>query len=282
MTTQTIAATSPAEASKLTQLRWALSDCLVVAERTLAHVRRVPERLIDVTLQPMIFVLLFSYVFGGAIAVRGGSYHDFLMAGIFVQTMTFAALGTAIGVADDLSKGVIDRFRSLPMARSALLAGRTIADLAAALLGLAVMGASGLVVGWRIHHGPGDAVAACALLILYAYAMSWLGVVLGMVARVPEAVQAIGFMTLFPLTFVANTFVPAQTMPHWLRPFTDWNPISAIVAATRHLLGNERTLVPSSAWPMQHPIAAALLWIAAILAVCFPLATHLYRTTTRT
>src|SRR6266545_3477032 len=148
MTTQTIAATPPAEA-KLTQLRWALSDCLVVAERTLAHVRRVPERLIDVTLQPMIFVLLFSYVFGGAIAVRGGSYHDFLMAGIFVQTMTFAALGTAI------------------------------------------------------------AVAACALLILYAYAMSWLGVVLGMVARVPEAVQAIGFMTLFPLTFVANTFVPA-------------------------------------------------------------------------
>jgi ABC-2 type transport system permease protein len=263
------------------RLRWALSDGLVVAKRNLTHVRYVPEKLLDVTLQPIMFVLLFAGVFGSAIAVPGGAdYADFLMGGIFVQTLAFATAGTAVGVAEDMHNGVIDRFRALPMARSGVLIGRTVADLAASVLGIAVLAGTGLAIGWSIDSSVGDALAGFGILLLFAYAMSWLGTLIGLLVRAVDAAQAVVFLAIFPLTFVANTFVPTTGMPDWLRTIADWNPISAIVAACRELFGNPSAIPADAPWPLQHPVPAALAWIAIVLIVCVPLAIRRYRMAT--
>jgi ABC transporter DrrB family efflux protein len=267
----------PAQETGLDRLRWALADGWTVARRNLSHVRHMPEKLMDVTLQPVIFVLLFTYVFGSAIRIPGGgSYKEFLMAGIFAQTLTFTCAGTAISMADDMSKGVVDRFRSLPIARSAVLVGRTAADLVTGMIGLAVLVTTALAVGWRVHDGLGRAVAGLLLLLLFGYAMSWLGTLVGLVVRDPESAQQVMFLVAFPLTFVANTFVPTQGMPAWLRAVADWNPLSAVVGAVRHLFGNA-PLPATGPWPTQHPVPAALLWSFGILAVCLPLAVRRYR-----
>jgi len=271
-------------ATPLGRLRWALADGWTVARRNLSHVRRVPEKLLDVTLQPIIFVLLFAFVFGSAIAVPGGgSYREFLMAGIFAQTMAFAAATTAVSVATDMSKGLIDRFRSLPMARSAVLTGRTVADLVASLLGVTVMALCGLAVGWRAHNGLLPTLAAFGLLLLFGFAMTWLGTYIGLLVRAPETAQVLMFVVMFPLTFVANTFVPTAGMPTWLRTVADWNPLSAVVAACRQLFGNPTAAVPAAdlALPLQHPVLASLAWSLLILAVFVPLAVRRYRTMAR-
>ena len=267
--------------SPVAKLRWALADAITIARRNLTHVRRVPEKLLDVTLQPIIFVLLFAYVFGSAIKVPGGgNYREYLIAGIFAQTMAFTAGSTAVGVADDMAKGIVDRFRSLPMARSAVLVGRTIADLLASLLGIAVMASCGLVVGWRAHEGPVHTLAAFGLLLLFGYAMTWVGTFVGLLVRTPEVAQQIVFITLFPMTFVANTFVPTQGMPAFLRTIADWNPLSATVAACRQLFGNPGALQTSTAWPLQHPALASVIWSLALLVLFVPLAVRRYRTAT--
>jgi ABC-2 type transport system permease protein len=266
-----------ADAPPLVRLRHALADGLAVTRRNLSHVRRVPEKLIDVTLQPIMFTLLFVYVFGPAIAVPGGDYVSYLMAGIFVQTLTFGAASSAVSIADDLSKGVIERFRALPMARSAVLVGRTTADAAANLLGLAVLVATGFVAGWRIDAGVPSALAALAILFLFAYAMSWAGTLLGLCVRTPDAAQGVMFIAMFPLTFLANTFVPTGALSPVLGTIAEWNPVSAVVAACRHLFGNTTALPTDPAWPLQHPVPAALGWTALILAVCVPLAIRRYR-----
>jgi ABC-2 type transport system permease protein len=269
------------ETSSLGQLRWAISDGLVITRRNLTHVRHVPEKLLDVTVQPIMFVLLFAYVFGSAISVPGGNYREYLMAGIFAQTMAFSTASSAVSISDDMAKGVIERFRSLPMSRSAVLLGRTGADLASNSLGLTVLVLSGLTVGWRMHNGVLQGVAGLALLLLFAYAMSWVGTLLGLLVRAPDAAQTIGFVVMFPLTFVANTFVPTQGMPTWLRTIAEWNPLSAVVAATRQLFGNPSGGA-STAWPLEHAVFAALIWCLLILAVALPLATYRYqRATTR-
>jgi ABC-2 type transport system permease protein len=258
-------------------LRFGLSDSLVLARRNLSHVRQIPEKLLDVTVQPLMFVLLFAYVFGGAIAVPGGNYHEYLMGGIFIQTLTFGIMGPAMSVATDLSEGVLDRFRSLPMARSAFLVGHVLAELAAALLGLTVMTVAGLIVGWRIHTDVPHALAGFGLLILVAFAMLWLGMLLGSIVRSADAAQGIVFIVIFPLTFVANAFVPAGTLPKVLQHVSDWNPVSALAAGIRTLFGNPTATPDGAAWPLQHPVASSLIWCAVLLVVTVPLAVAAYR-----
>jgi ABC-2 type transport system permease protein len=270
----------PTTVGLATRFRWAVGDCLALTRRNLTHVRHVPEKLLDVTLQPLMFVLLFAYVFGGAIHVAGGSYHEYLMGGIIVQTLAFAIMGTAVGLADDMGKGVVDRFRSLPMARSAVLAGRALADMIANLLALAVLVVAGLIVGWRIHDGAAAAIAGFALVLLFAYAMTWAGILLGLLVRSPDAAQGFVFIVIFPLTFIANTFVATQDLPAGLREVAEWNPISAVVAAVRDLFGNPTGLPADAAWPLQHPIPVSIAWSLAILAVCVPLAVRRYRAAT--
>jgi ABC-2 type transport system permease protein len=260
-----------------TTARFGLSDSLVLAKRNLSHVRQIPEKLIDVTIQPLMFVLLFAYVFGGAIAVPGGSYHEYLMGGIFVQTLTFGVMGPAMSMATDLGEGVLDRFRSLPMARSAFLVGHVLAEFAAALLGLTVMTLAGLIVGWHIHTDVPHALAGFGLLALLAFTMLWVGMLLGTIVRSPDAAQGIVFIVIFPLTFIANAFVPAGTLPDVLQHVSDWNPVSAWAAALRTLFGNPTATPADAAWPLQHPVASGLLWCVAILAVVVPLAIAAYR-----
>jgi ABC transporter DrrB family efflux protein len=259
------------------RLRWAAYDGLVVAVRNLKHIRQVPDKLLNATISPIMFVLLFAYVFGSAITVRGGNYRDFLMPGIFVQTVAFTCATTAMGVSNDMSKGLVDRFRSLPMARSAVLVGRTSADLVEGLIGIFVMAACGLAVGWRVHNGLGRALVGFVLLLLFGFAMNWLGTIIGLLMKSPEAVQSLVFVTLFPITFVANTFVPTDNMTPWLRTVADWNPISALVAACRELFGNVATPYTGSAWPLQHPVVAGFGYSLLLLAIFAPLAVHRYR-----
>ena len=266
-------------ASPFERLRWALTDSVTVTRRNLLHIRQVPERLLDVTIQPIIFVFLFAFVFGSAIQVPGGgSYREFLLPGIFAQSIAFLAVTTAIGVANDMQKGIIDRFRSLPMAPSAVLVGRTIADLIQSLLGITVMSLCGLVVGWRAHNGLLATLVGFGVLLLFGFAMTWLGAFIGMLVRTPETANTIGFVTLFPITFIANTFVPTQGMPTILRVMADWNPLSATVAACRQLFGNPGAAYTGDAWPLQNPVQASVLYSLIILAIFVPLSVLRYRT----
>ena len=259
------------------RVRWLIADSVVIARRSLAHIRQVPEKLIDVTVQPLMFVLLFAFVFGGAIPLPdGGSYREYLMPGIFVQTLGFASITTAIGMADDMSKGLIDRFRSLPMARSAVLSGRTVADVIYTSGILVVLMLSGLAVGWRVHGSVGDFVLAVLVLLFFTYAMAWLGVLLGLLVPSVEVAQQLGFLAIFPLTFLSNAFVPTATLPGVLQPIADWNPLSSLVAATRDLFGNPAAPA-SSSFPAEHPLLLSVLWTAALLAVFAPLAVRRYR-----
>jgi ABC-2 type transport system permease protein len=265
----------------LDKLKWAAADGWVVAQRNLMHIRYVPEKLLDVTLQPLMFVLLFAYVFGGAIHVTGGGdYKEFLMAGIFVQTMTFTFMGAGMSMAEDLHQGVVDRFRALPMARSAVLSGRVIADFASALIGLAVLVVSGLIVGWGIHTDVWHAAAGFAILLLFTFAILWCGTLVGMLVRAPDAVQGLGFVILFPLTFLANTFVPTDGMDKLVRTLANYNPVSALVAALRDLFGNPGAAVENAPWVLQHPIVTSIAWSIGILAVTVPLAIRRYQRVT--
>ena len=255
---------------------WALKNSWVLARRSVARIAREPEQLLDVTIQPVIFVLLFTYVFGSAIHLAGGgSYHQFLISGMFGMTMAGTAPGTAVGLTTDMSTGLIDRFRSLPISRAAVLVGRTMSDLATQALGIVILSVTGLAVGWRIEHGIGDALVAFGLSLLFAFAMTWLGACAGMLLRSPETAQAMGFILFLPLAFVSNAFVPTQGMPSWLRDFANWNPMSAVAAACRNLFGGA---VPApDVWPMQHPELAVLIWSVGLIAVFAPIAVYLYR-----
>lgn len=263
--------------SRLSRAVWAVRNVEVLTRRSLARVKREPELLSQVTIQPIMFVLLFAYVFGSAIHVGGGSYHEYLVGGMFGTALSGTAPGTAVAITKDMSTGLVDRFRSLPMSRSAVLAGRTLADLLTQVLGLAVTAAVGLAIGWRVHTGPADVIAAVALTLLFGYAMSWAGACLGMALRSPEAAQQLGFVAFLPLLFVSNAFVPTQGMPPGLRTIANWNPISAIAAAARHLFGNPNPASQIHSWPMQHPELAVVVWSLGMIAVFAPLAVRLYR-----
>jgi ABC transporter DrrB family efflux protein len=243
----------------------------------------VPDLLVFTTLSPIMFVLLFSYVFGGAIDQQGGgqAYREFLIAGIFAQTVIFGATVTGAALAEDLKKGILDRFRSLPMAPSAVLTGRTFSDVVNNVIVLIVMGLTGLVVGWRIRSSVLDALAGFGLLLVFAYAISWIMAWIGMLVPSPEVVNNASFIVIFPLTFVANTFVPLDTLPAPLQTFAEWNPVSAVTQAARELFGNIPPGVPEpTAWPLQHPEVYTLIWSALFLVVFVPLANAQYRVST--
>ncbi|WP_407837553.1 ABC transporter permease [Streptomyces sp. DSM 116496] len=260
-----------------------INDSLVMAKRNLIRMSRIPEMVIFGLIQPIMFVVLFSYVFGGSMMIGGSTsaadYRNFLMAGIFAQTVTFATAGAGAGIADDMHKGLIDRFRSLPMARGAVLTGRTLADLVQTALTMVVLAIVALLVGWRIHEGVPKALAGFLLLLLLGYAFSWIGALIGLSVRTPEAATSGGLIWLFPVTFISNAFVPTENMASWLQPIAEWNPFSATVQACRELFGNPG-VSPSDAWPMQHPVWASLLWSVVIIVVFRTLAVRKYRSAT--
>ncbi len=260
----------------------ALGDGVVVAQRNIIKIKRVPDLLVGVTLGPIMFVLLFAYVFGGAIAVPGleGGYREFLIAGIFAQSVIFGATITGSQMAQDLKSGIIDRFRSLPMSASAVLVGRTTADVVANVLQVVVMTVAGLVVGWRIRTDPLDAAVGYLLLLLFAYAVSWVMAYIGMLVRSPEVFNNASFIVIFPVTFVANTFVPSDTLPPVLKTVAEWNPVSSVTQAARELFGNipaGSDFAAPTAWPLQNPVLYTLIWVVILLVVFVPLSIRQYQ-----
>ncbi|MDX2849836.1 MULTISPECIES: ABC transporter permease [Streptomycetaceae] len=280
--TDAVSTSAPRTSNAIVQ---SVRDSLVVARRNLIRMLRIPEVVIFGLVQPIMFVVLFSYVFGGSMNVGGSTspalYREFLMAGIFAQTVTFATAGAGAGIADDMHKGLIDRFRSLPMARGAVLTGRTLADLVQTALTVVVLAIVAVLVGWRVHEGLPKAIAAFGLLLLLGYAFSWIGALIGLSVRTPEAATSGGLIWLFPLTFISNAFVDSNQMTPWLRHIAEWNPFSATVLACRELFGN---LPPGyrtpDVWPMQHPVLASVLWSIVIILVFRTLAVRKYRSAT--
>jgi ABC-2 type transport system permease protein/oleandomycin transport system permease protein len=250
-------------------VRRLLSDTLVIAERNLVRLPRAPELLLAFTVQPIMFVLLFRYVFGGAIKTPGfASYADYLLPGITVQNIAFGGFVTAIGLNEDLHRGLIDRFRSLPMARAAVLAGRTSADVVTNMLSVGILTATGLLIGFSFHTGVGEAIAGFGLLVLFGYAFSWVFAFVGMLVSSPEAANSVGFIAVFPLTFISSAFVPVQTMPSVLKAFAEVNPFTITVDAVRSLwLGT----------PAGNNVWGAAVWSLVIIAVFAPLAVARYR-----
>ena len=256
------------------RLIWGFYDTGVLAWRNLLRVLRNPVFLVtEVVVQPVLFTLLFAYIFGGAIHIPGFAYIDFLMPGIFVQTITFGSMNTATGLAEDLEKGLMDRFRSLPVAYWAVPVARVVADLLLDLCGLALMIAVAYLIGFRFHGGPAQSVGALALVLLWGFAIACFGTLLGVLLRKPTTVQAFGFLVMFPLTFASSTFVPVRTMPAWLQAFSSHSPITSVVDAARHLILN--------APKRESSIAGALAWSIGVMVVSVPVAAYLFRRLTR-
>jgi ABC-2 type transport system permease protein/oleandomycin transport system permease protein len=253
----------------MSSLTYALSDTVVLAKRSLLRIPRAPDLLLSFTVQPIMFVLLFVYVFGGAIDTPGyEDYTDFLMPGIVAQTMSFGGFVTALGLAEDLKKGLIDRFRSLPMSRAAVLAGRTLADVATNVISLTIMIGVGLAVGFRFHSTPLEVVAGIGLMLLFGYAFSWIFAYCGLTASSGESAQAIGFIVIFPITFISSAFVPPDSMPSWLQPIAENNPFTTVVDAMRALWVDA---------PAGNDIWGAVLWSLGLVAVFAPLSVARYR-----
>ncbi|TFC12542.1 ABC transporter permease [Cryobacterium algoritolerans] len=247
------------------------SDGWTVTKRNLIKIKRSPDMLVFAVIQPIMFVLLFSQVYAGAISVQGTDYVQFLMAGIFAQTVVFGSTFSGSAMAQDLKEGIIDRFRSLPMSSSAVLIGRTNSDLVLNTISMVIMMGTGLAVGWRVNSSLPQFLAGIGLLLLFSYAFSWVMALLGMSVKSPEVINNASFLILFPLTFVSNAFVPSDTLPTPLRIFAEWNPVSSLVQAARQLFGNEGTAPVPDIWTMQNPIATVLIGISVMLLVFVPL-----------
>jgi ABC-2 type transport system permease protein len=265
----------------MTGLRAAVRDVVVMTSRNLTHIAREPLRLSDVTVQPVLFTLLFIYVLGaGLVLPDHGSYTEFAIAGLLAMNLVTSSIGTAVGLSDDLGSGVIDRFRTLPMWKPAVLVGRSLTDLMTATLCALIVVATGVVIGWRPHAGVGDVIAGFAIFLLFSYALSWACACIGLFSRDAESSQGLGLVILFPLAIVSDALVPTQHMPAAVRTIADWNPVSAVTAASRNLFGNPNPAAAIHAWPLEHAVLASLIWSVALLAVFAPLATRLYRTRT--
>ncbi|MEU6411770.1 ABC transporter permease [Microbispora sp. NPDC046933] len=255
-----------------------IADGWTIARRNTLKIRRSPDLLGSAIMFPIVFVLMFAYVFGSVIDVPGMSYREFLLPGIFVQAVIMSAQITGYTLTLDLQKGIFDRFRSLPMAPSGVLIGQTVSDLLMNLASLVVMAVMGLIVGWRVHTSPYEVVLGFGLLLLFAYAFSWFTAAVALALRTPESFNNIATMVSFPLMFVSNAFLDSSKLPTPLRVVAEWNPVSTITHAVRELFGNTSSAMKASdAWPLRHAIPASLLWIAVILVVFIPLATRLYK-----
>jgi ABC transporter DrrB family efflux protein len=257
--------------------------CLLVVRRNLIHIKRMPEMLMDVTVQPVMFVLLFAFVFGASISVPGAAsgYREFLVPGIMAQTMIFSSFYVAMGLVADLEKGFVDRLKALPIHRSAILVGRSLSSLIHASIGITVMALTGLTIGWRIRNGVFDAVLGFLLFLAMGFAMIWIGILVGSTFRSVEGVQGFMFTVMFPLTFLANTFAPTEDMPDWLRFLAEWNPVSSLTQAARELWGNGPPAPPGAALPLHHPILFTLGWAVLITAVMAPLSLRAFQRRSR-
>ncbi len=262
----------------MSQLAHAFADGAVVAKRNLIKIKRVPDLLVFTTMSPIMFILLFGYIFGSAIEIEGMSYREFLIPGIFAQTVIFGATITGAGLAEDIKKGIIDRFRSLPMAPSAVLVGRTTSDVLNNVITIVVMSVTGLLIGWSIDTSFFEAAAGFLILLGFAYSISWVMAYVGLLVPSPEVVNNASFMVVFPVTFIANTFVPTNDFPGPLKAVADWNPVSSVTQAARELFGNTNPLQPvADVWSLQHPVAYTLIWMAIILAIFVPLSVRQYK-----
>ena len=256
----------------------AIADGVTMAKRNTIKLVRVPDLLGSAVLTPIMFVLLFAYVFGNQITIPGMSYREFMLPGIFTQTAIFGAVLSGYMLAGDLEKGIIDRLRTLPMSPSAVLVGRTTSDLLINAISLAMMMLMGLIVGWRIHTSPQNAILAILVLLLFAFAFSWATTVAALAIRTPAAFNNVSTTALFPLVFLANTFIDTMRLPGPLQVIAESNPVSAVTQAARELFGNTSPAMPApDAWPLQHAVAASLLWPALMLVVFVPLATWRYQ-----
>ncbi|MGI8949296.1 MAG: ABC transporter permease [Ornithinimicrobium sp.] len=248
-----------------------LADGWTVTWRNLSKIKRSPDMLIFAVLQPIMFVLLFSQVYGGIIQIEGSDYTNFLMAGIFAQTVVFGSTFSGAAMAQDLKEGLIDRFRTLPMNPSAVLIGRTNSDLVLNAISMVIMICTGFVVGWRFTNGVPSFLAGVALLLLFSYAFSWVMALLGMVVRTPETINNASFMILFPITFISNAFVPAESLPRPLEIFANWNPVSALVQSARDLFGNTQAGVIRDTFPIEHPVITVFIGVTLLLVAFVPL-----------
>jgi ABC transporter DrrB family efflux protein len=259
-----------------------LRQSLSITRRNLIHIKRMPEMLLDVTIQPVMFVLLFAFVFGGSITTSSpAGYREWLMGGIMGQTIAFASFIVAVGLTADLDKGIVDRMRSLPINSASVLVGRSISSLMHSSIGIVVMSITGLMIGWRIREGFASAVLAYVLLLMWGFAMIWVGIWVGSAMRSVEAVNGLMFAVMFPITFLANTFAPTENMPDWLRVIAEWNPISSLVQAVRELWGNTPPVGDDAALPLQYPVESTLIWTVLITVVVAPLAIRTFRRRTQ-
>lgn len=259
-------------------LQMALADGMTIAKRNALKIKRAPDLLGGVIVLPVVFVLLFAYVFGSMMNVPGMSYAEYIIPGIFVQTVVMSAQITGYTLTHDLQKGIFDRFRTLPMAPSAVLTGQTISDVLMNVTTIVAMALVGLVVGWRVHSTPGQAVLGFLVLLMFSYAFSWVTAAVALALRKPEVFNNLATILSFPLVFLSNAFVDSARLPGPLKVVAEWNPVSALTQAARELFGNTTPAMPvPGAWPLQHAVPAALLYSVLILIVFVPLATRLYK-----
>jgi len=261
----------------MSKLALSLADGGIVAKRNLIKIKRVPDILVWTLMSPIMFVVLFAFVFGSSIQIPGVSYKEYLIAGVFVQTVIFGSTFTGVGLAEDMTKGIIDRFRSLPMARSAVLVGRTTSDIVFNSASILVMTITGLIVGWRIRTSLVEAIGGFLLLLLFAYAMSWILAFVGLKVGKVEVVNNASFMFIFPLTFIANTFVRYDFLPGPLQTFAEWNPVSAVAQGAREAFGNTGNLPEPGVWSLANPVLYTLIWVGVILAIFIPLSVRQYK-----
>lgn len=262
----------------VSRLNYHIGDSLVLAKRNLVQIPRIPSVIVFAFIQPVMFMVLFSFVFGHGIDIPGGGdYKEFLVPGIFVQTIAFAGASTSVGITYDMSLGLIDRYRSLPMSRAAVLAGRTISDAFRGLLTLLILAGIGLLIGWEMRNGVLSTVLAFALILLFGYSMSWVGVTIGLFVEKPEVAQTAGLVWLFPLTFVSTIFIPSESIAPFLQPIVQWNPLSMITYSIRDLFGNPNPIISGNSFPEQYPILVTVLWCVLILAIFVPLGVRRYR-----
>lgn len=253
-----------------------IRDTALLTVRSLRSIPRVPERLLDVTIQPIVFILLFLYVFGSAIHVTGISYKDYLFPGIIGQSLAFGIIGAGVATSNDMTEGVVDRFRSLPIGRLSIISGQVMGQFCEAVLGMVIVIVFGLLLGWSPHLSLIDGVKLIALMTLAVFSFTWMGVLLGMLVRSPDAMQGVGFIVIFPLAFMAGTFVPIAGMDVVPRTIAHWDPISALVASVRELTQGVHS---SGSWQLDNPQVAMVIWCGLILAVCVPLALHRFNRT---
>lgn len=282
MATLTLSTPVTTSSSPFSALQRATRDSLLITKTNIKHFLAQPGQIIGMVAMPIIFIILFGYVFGSAIQIPGvENYREYLMPGIFAQSAAFTMVAAAVGMAEMKEKGQMDRFRSLPMARSAVLIGQTFYQVLSTLVGTIVMVVCALATGWRIHTDIPHAVAGFGLLFLFVVATNFVGVCVGMVAKNATMADQIMMPITMPLTFLANTFIATEGLPAWLKPIANWNPLSATVAAMRNLFGNAPTIIPmDQPWPMEHPVIASIAWSVLLIAIALPLSVRLYRNET--